>query len=522
MAARLTAAVLALGAAALMQRATGHGACLDAAPGEPVCDFDLPPVNPHAGMDMSGRRRAQMDHSGMGMGGAGGTASMPMNWTYFVAAEVVTWDYAPSGEDKKTGMAFDMAMPAPIGGPTTNATAEEIAIYEASPHLHSAVAGGHAGHGVSTWTARATEGPAPGRRIGTKYNKLVFFEYTDATFSVRKPRPLEELHLGLLGPLIRAEVCRWSAQCLKWSTVTRAHVPRQVGDTVNVVFRNVGLQGLPVPFSVHAHGVKYAKSHEGSYYEDGSGLTGDSIAQCGCHQYVWEVPPSAGPGPGDPNTIAWLYHGHVDETADTNGGMVGAILVSRSGTTDMATRRPLDVDREFVTLYSIMDENDSPLFATNANLYLGKLEPPELTALRADPLFVESNQMHAINGYVYANLPGLVMTETEVVRWHVRTRHLDSRTSSIESWLFLARLASAPGMWLLTTFARGSHGAAARARQPGGHPHAALARADAAARQPGDRPARRRRQPAAGDPPLAADGLLNILLENTLVDALYP
>jgi hypothetical protein len=37
--------------------------------------------------------------------------------------------------------------------------------------------------------------------------------------------------------------------------------------------------------------------------------------------------------------------------------------------------------------------------------------------LRADPLFVESNQMHAINGYVYANLPGLVMTETEFERW---------------------------------------------------------------------------------------------------------
>ena len=41
-------------------------------------------------------------------------------------------------------------------------------------------------------------------------------------------------------------------------------------------------------------------------------------------------------------------------------GLVGAIIVSRAGSTDPTTRKPRDVDREFVTLYNILDENDSP------------------------------------------------------------------------------------------------------------------------------------------------------------------
>ena len=180
-----------------------------------------------------------------------------------------------------------------------------------------------------------------------------------------------------------------------------------------------------------------------------------------------------------------MYHGHVDETADTNGGMVGAMVISRPGTTDMITRKPLDVDREFITFYSIMDEvrinpllkhpanrpfhplilrevcsqqNDSPLLDTNVQEFLPGLDYDQIHALKvavgetvilrappcssllkhlimvqggasndsladgclkADSSFIESNQMHAINGRVYANLQGLVMTEGERVRWHL-------------------------------------------------------------------------------------------------------
>ena len=66
-----------------------------------------------------------------------------------------------------------------------------------------------------------------------------------------------------------------------------------------------------------------------------------------CAYYQWEVPESAGPAAGDSSTKAWLYHGHVSETGDTNAGLVGAIIIGRAGATRAADRKPTDVDREF-------------------------------------------------------------------------------------------------------------------------------------------------------------------------------
>lgn len=53
-------------------------------------------------------------------------------------------------------------------------------------------------------------------RIGGKYKKALYIEYTDDTFNTPKNRTEPELHLGSLGPVIRGEV----------------------GDTIEVVFRN--------------------------------------------------------------------------------------------------------------------------------------------------------------------------------------------------------------------------------------------------------------------------------------------
>jgi hypothetical protein len=51
-------------------------------------------------------------------------------------------------------------------------------------------------------------------RIGGQYKKARYFEYTDDTFTSKKPHPS---HLGFLGPVIRAEV----------------------GDTIKVAFKNL-------------------------------------------------------------------------------------------------------------------------------------------------------------------------------------------------------------------------------------------------------------------------------------------
>jgi manganese oxidase len=73
---------------------------------------------------------------------------------------------------------------------------------------------------------------------------------------------------------------------------------------------------------------------------------------------VWLVPPRAGPGPRDPNSIVWLYHSHVSERQDVNAGLIGAIIVTKKGMA-RPDRTPKDIDREFVELYMAFDENQS-------------------------------------------------------------------------------------------------------------------------------------------------------------------
>ena len=82
--------------------------------------------------------------------------------TYYVAADEVTWDYAPAGTNRITGQPFG---------------AEESPWVKSGPH-----------------------------KIGKMYKKALYREYTDSTFTQLKPRPKEWEHLGFLGPLIRAEV----------------------------------------------------------------------------------------------------------------------------------------------------------------------------------------------------------------------------------------------------------------------------------------------------------------------------
>lgn len=227
-------------------------------------------------------------------------------------------------------------------------------------------------------------------RIGHQYYKARYVEYTDASFTRIKPRPAEWEHLGVLGPVIRAEV----------------------GDTIKVLLKN---KTADMPVSLHPHGVFYLKNSEGTHYEDGT--TGgdkadDIIAPGQSHTYIWQVPERSGPGPNDSNSIVWLYHSHVDEVMDTNTGLIGPILISRRGQLDKHNK-PKGVDREFVVLFTVFDENESHYLAKNISRFA-----PEATQISDDDDFRESNLMHAINGYVFHNLPGLSMKVGEHVRWY--------------------------------------------------------------------------------------------------------
>lgn len=79
---------------------------------------------------------------------------------HYISAEYVDWDFAPSGMDLCRGSPLD-----------DDAT--------------------------KTWT---TVG------VGTRYRKARFIAYASDDWDVTVPRPPEEEHLGILGPLIRVAV----------------------------------------------------------------------------------------------------------------------------------------------------------------------------------------------------------------------------------------------------------------------------------------------------------------------------
>lgn len=221
--------------------------------------------------------------------------------------------------------------------------------------------------------------------IGRKYLKALYREYTSG-FRELKQRQSDELHLGTLGPIIRAEV----------------------GDTIVVHFRN----NTRFPASMHPHGVLYHKDSEGAPYADNTGgadKADDAVPQGGNHTYIWEVPERAGPGPSDPSSIVWEYHSHTDEPADTNAGLIGPIIITRNGMA-LPNGKPRDVDREFVTLFTIYDENSSGLFQANASGYEYAF---------GTEAFEESNLMHSMNGYVYGNNQGYDIEKGQKVRWYI-------------------------------------------------------------------------------------------------------
>ena len=265
--------------------------------------------------------------------------------TYYVAADEVNWDYAPSGRDEAMGCPFD-----------------EIAKGYTEPGPH---------------------------QIGRVYKKAIYREYTDASFSTLKVRAPEEQYLGLLGPILRGEV----------------------GDTIKVVFRNHASH----PYSMHPHGVLYRKDSEGADYNDGtSGADKEDggVPPGATHTYVWQIPERAGPGPGDPSSVFWLYHSHTDELRDVASGLFGVIVVTRRGMA-LADGRPKDVDREFVTMFIAINENESWYLEDNIRTYT------------TDPKGVDRTQSRLItpgrNGYTH-HRDGLRRYQHQVVnqRLHLR------------------------------------------------------------------------------------------------------
>jgi multicopper oxidase len=132
---------------------------------------------------------------------------------YYLAADEVLWDYAPSYPDNPV-----------MGEPFS---AEE-----------------------SVYLKQGDD------RIGRRYLKAIYREYTDGSFSTLKARSPEESHLGILGPILHAEV----------------------GDTIVVHFRN----NTRLSIGIHPHGLLYDKSSEGAHYRTETAMDPAGMKSLAC------------------------------------------------------------------------------------------------------------------------------------------------------------------------------------------------------------------------------------------------
>uniref|UniRef100_G3TTF0 Coagulation factor V n=1 Tax=Loxodonta africana TaxID=9785 RepID=G3TTF0_LOXAF len=218
----------------------------------------------------------------------------------------------------------------------------------------------------------------------TVYKKVVFRKYLDSTFTKHDPRGEYEEHLGMLGPIIRAEV----------------------DDVIQVHFKNLASR----PYSLHAHGLSYEKSSEGKTYDDDSPewfKEDNAIRPNDTYTYVWHATERS--GPEDPGSAcrAWAYYSAVNPEKDIHSGLIGPLLICRKGTLHKESSMPMDM-REFVLLFMVFDEKKSWYYE----------KKPKRSWTLASSEVKNSHEFHAINGMIYG-LPGLMMYEQEWVRLHL-------------------------------------------------------------------------------------------------------
>uniref|UniRef100_A0A671M8H3 ferroxidase n=1 Tax=Sinocyclocheilus anshuiensis TaxID=1608454 RepID=A0A671M8H3_9TELE len=225
-----------------------------------------------------------------------------------------------------------------------------------------------------------------GGKLGGKYLKARYISYTDSTFTTKTHIAGSDKHLGILGPVIRAEA----------------------GDVIIVTFFNRATRD----YSIQPHGLHYEKTYEGAKYQDGTQKAGASVAPGEKFTYRWRV--IEGPSSSDPPCVSYLYYSAVDPVRDTNSGLFGPIQVCRKGVLDGSGHQYANkIQHEFFLLFSVMDENKSWYLQKNLNKFGSRDSDP------ANEEFQESNKMHAVNGYMYGNLPGLDLCNGEHVMWHI-------------------------------------------------------------------------------------------------------
>ncbi|KAG7464564.1 hypothetical protein MATL_G00166880 [Megalops atlanticus] len=221
------------------------------------------------------------------------------------------------------------------------------------------------------------------RKYFPQYKKVVFRAYLSKDFQEPATRGELEEHLGIMGPLIRAEI----------------------NDIIIVTFKNLASR----PYSFHLHGI-----FDRSQGEAFGKAPEDAVKPNQIHVYKWKVTKRQGPSQKESDCKAGAYYSNLDTEKDINSGLIGPMLVCKPGTLHHSLNTQPGV-QDFALLFTVFDETKSWYLEENMKTFC----TPPCHVNKNDPWFDVSNKFAAINGYVAETLPGLLVPQHHMIRWHL-------------------------------------------------------------------------------------------------------
>jgi FtsP/CotA-like multicopper oxidase with cupredoxin domain len=287
-------------------------------------------------------------------GGAGGGVTR----TYYIAADEVVWDYAPSDSNLIAGRPF---------------TEDEAAFMEPGPTV-----------------------------IGRRVKKAIYREYTDDTFKTLKPRPPKWEHLGYLGPLIRAEV---------------GDTIRVVFRNNAKFLASVHPHGLF--YHKDSEGTPYADGTSGADKADDGVPTGDTHTYV--WQVPERSGPSENEGSSTiwmyhshVDEVRDVASGLFGPIIVTRRGMARP-----DGSPIDVDRELVAGFMEIDENQSWYLQENVDTYATEPDKVLVTMGPFHLIWAQTRPLSYDKYTRETINGYSYGNTPGFTMKQGQRVRWYL-------------------------------------------------------------------------------------------------------
>uniref|UniRef100_A0A8C8I6X4 F5/8 type C domain-containing protein n=1 Tax=Oncorhynchus tshawytscha TaxID=74940 RepID=A0A8C8I6X4_ONCTS len=233
------------------------------------------------------------------------------------------------------------------------------------------------------------------RKFLTEYKKVVFRAYSERDFQIPVTRGELQEHLGLMGPIIKAEI----------------------NDLLTVTFKNMASR----PYSLHLHGVYdktqgdgWTQTQWGSSRAGVAGVPGEAVQPGEVRVYTWRITRKQGPTAAEFDCKAGAYYSTQNKVKDLHSGLIGPLVICKPGTLHPQLNLQPNL-QEYALLFHTFDETKSWYLDENIRQYC----IPPCQARRDDPWFQLSNKFAAINGYVAETLPGLMVGQHQQVRWHL-------------------------------------------------------------------------------------------------------